>query len=249
MIVALLQARMTSCRLPGKVLMPILGRPMLLRQIERVQKSTLIDKLVIVTSTDASDDAIKKLCDMNNLACYRGALDDVLDRYYRAACYYRADIIVRLTGDCPLSDPEVIDKVVRVYLDSDCDYASNTLNPQYPDGYDVEVFNSDVLYRAWVSATKKNDREHVTQYIVKNPDLFKLKNIDSEFDFSFWRLTVDYEDDYFLIKKIYQKMHSAGDEIMDLPSVIEIIKTLDSYDLRNQYRARNIALNEGKDGK
>src|SRR5262245_53776967 len=141
MMLGIVQARVSSTRLPGKVLKPILGATMLARQMERLQRSQAMDRLIVATSTDASDDAIEALCRASEVPCWRGSLDDVLDRFHGAARAHNATDVVRLTGDCPLADPLVIDAVVRLYRSSGVDYASNTIVPTFPDGLDVEVMS------------------------------------------------------------------------------------------------------------
>ena len=140
-VLAIIQARSSSSRLPGKVLMPILGEPMLLRQIERVRRSNLINNIVVATSLDSSDDALVYLLKSRGINCYRGDLNNVLKRFYDTALCYKTEHIVRITGDCPLIDYEVIDKVISLHLRSNSNYTSNTNPPTFPDGLDVEVFN------------------------------------------------------------------------------------------------------------
>ena len=164
MIHGLLQARMSSTRLPGKTLKPLAGLPALLRQIERVRRARSITRLTVVTSTDPSDDALATLCGEHGVDVFRGSLNDVLDRFYRAAQLSQAPHIARLTGDCPLIDPEVIDAVAAFYLQGDYDYASNTVNPTFPDGLDVEFFKFAALEAAWKEAELPSEREHVTPF-------------------------------------------------------------------------------------
>lgn len=207
MILAILQARYSSTRLPGKVLMPIFGKPMLLRQVERVQRSQLIDKLIIATSADASDDSLAKLCSGNGIACFRGSLNDVLDRFYRAASQYKPEHVVRLTGDCPLADSDLIDRVISNHLSGSFDYTSNVATPTYPDGLDVEVFKYQVLAEAWQKATLPSQREHVTPYISRQPDLFAIGSVNNAVDLSGLRWTVDEQEDFELIKNIYENLY------------------------------------------
>src|SRR5262245_37090128 len=174
MILGILQARVSSRRLPGKVLKPILGRPMLERQSERLRRAHRLDKLVVATSTDASDDAIAALCESLPLDCFRGALDDVLDRFYQAAKRYSADTVVRLTGDCPLADPSVIDELILLHESGGYDYTSNTLTRSYPDGLDAEVAQMRCLEAAWHEAALPSEREHVTPFIYRDPERFRL---------------------------------------------------------------------------
>lgn len=210
MILAVLQARSTSSRLPGKVLKPILGRPMLELQIERVLRAKMIDKLVIATSTETSDDSIADLCAGMGVACYRGSLDDVLDRFYQATRRFQPEYVVRLTGDCPLADPEVIDAVIRYAVKGGYDYASNTLQPTYPDGLDVEVCRYLALEEVWRSASMKSQREHVTPYFYQNPQLFKLGSVISEPDRSALRWTVDNAEDFTFITSVFEALYPTN---------------------------------------
>jgi spore coat polysaccharide biosynthesis protein SpsF len=207
MILAVLQARSSSTRLPGKVLKPILGRPMLELQIERIRRSTLIDKLVVATSSDPEDAVIAELCQRISVPCFRGSLEDVLDRFYQAARSYAPQYVVRLTGDCPLCDPRVIDDVIRFALSGGYDYASNTLNPTYPDGLDVEVCTFEALERIWREASLRSQREHVTPYFYQNPHLFKLGSLIHEPDLSELRWTVDNVADFALVSTIYEGLY------------------------------------------
>jgi spore coat polysaccharide biosynthesis protein SpsF (cytidylyltransferase family) len=206
-VVAILQARVSSSRLPAKVLLPILNKPMLLRQIERIQKSLLLDEIVIATSDTDSDNPIESLCLSENIAFYRGSLDNVLNRFINAADIYKADVIVRLTGDCPLTDPELIDKIVSEFLSSKLDYLSNCDPATFPDGLDVEVLSYNALKDASINATLPSQREHVTPYIRNNKDLFSIGNYKSIKNYSNFRWTVDEPEDFDLINKIYEYLY------------------------------------------
>lgn len=213
MILAILQARMSSTRLPGKVLKSILGRPMLARQIERILRSKNIDKLIVATSVEKSDDRIEALCKEIGISCYRGCLDDVLDRYYQASLQYKPDHVVRITGDCPLIDPELMDEVINFYFDGDYDYATNGLKPYtFPPGLDVEVFKSMHLKTAWKEAVAPAHREHVTIFIYSNPEMFKIGYYKSKIDLSSLRWTVDRADDYELVVRIYESLYPGNPE-------------------------------------
>jgi len=209
MILALLQARVSSTRLPGKVLMPILGKPILLLEIERIQRSHAIDKLIVATSTGKEDDGIVEMCSNAGVECFRGSLNDVLDRCYQAALPYKPDHVMRLTGDCPLIDPEVIDATIDFYLQGAYDYVSNALASEetFPDGLDTEIFSRAALTTAWQEAVLPSHREHVTQFIIKNPERFRLGYYKSFEDLSHLRWTVDEPEDFELIKKIYEKLY------------------------------------------
>lgn len=219
---AVLQARTSSRRLPGKVLKPILGQPMILRQIERIEHAESLDRLVVATSEDPSDDELAAACAQAGKAVFRGALDDVLDRFYRAAEPQDPDLVVRLTGDCPLADWNVIDLVVQDCIAKGVDYASNTLTPTWPDGLDVEVMRFSALRSAWQEASTSSDREHVTPYINRHPDLFTLANVARKGeDLAGLRWTVDEPEDLEFVTRVYDALYAdqpafASEEILDL---------------------------------
>ena len=203
MIGAVVQARMGSRRLSGKVLADIGGRPMLSYVMARAAAARRVDTAIVATSRAGADDAIAAWCADVGIPCFRGDEDDVLDRYQGAAELYGLDVIVRLTADCPLLDPAVIDHIIGEYLAGDFDYVSNTLTPTYPDGLDTEVVSRAALDRAWREATLKSEREHVLPYIWKRPDQFRLKNVAQALDLSHLRWTVDEPQDLDLVRRIY----------------------------------------------
>lgn len=207
MIVGILQARTSSRRLPGKVLKAILGRPMLERQLERLRRVRRFDVLVIATSTDTTDDAIAALCGEMGIGCYRGSLEDVLDRFYRAASLANASTVVRLTGDCPLTDPGLIDSLVDLHLGSEDDYTSNTLKRSYPDGLDAEVMRMSCLEVAWREARLPSEREHVTPFIYRHPERFRLGNLAQQKDLSALRWVVDDPADFDFVASIYAALY------------------------------------------
>lgn len=209
-ILAILQARMGSSRLPGKVLKPILGESMLARQIERVRRAATIDRLVVATSTDRSDDPIAALCARLGIDCFRGSLDDVLDRFCRAAERYSPEQVVRLTGDCPLIDPNVIDAVARFHLAGGYDYSSNTLHPTFPDGLDVEIFRYACLAEAGREATSPFEREHVTPFLHQQPARYRLGDFRRSPDLSALRWTVDNPEDYELVCRVYAALYPSN---------------------------------------
>ncbi len=206
-ILAILQARVSSTRLPGKVLKPIMGRPMLALQVERVLQATKIDQLIIATSTDPSDDELESLCEGIHVPCYRGSLNDVLDRFYQAAQTWKPKHVVRITGDCPLIDPVVIDAVIAYYLNGDYDYVSNTVEPTFPDGLDIEIFRFSILEEAWKEASLPSQREHVTPFIHQHPDRYRIGNYRNTEDLSHMRWTVDEAEDFDLINRIYNELY------------------------------------------
>lgn len=203
------QARMGSSRLPGKVLMPILEKPMLKFQIDRLKKVKLAHQLVVLTTDLKLDDPIVAFCQQENVLCYRGSEEDVLDRYYQAALYYKANVIVRVTADCPLIDPAVIDQVIDLFLKNqpDCDYASNTLIRSFPRGLDVEVMSFDALKHAFLKGSLTPEREHVTYYIYKHPEKFRLKNLELQPHQDSHRWTVDTPEDFQLVQMIFEAIY------------------------------------------
>ena len=213
MIAAIIQARLSSTRLPGKVLMDIEGKPMLLRVIDQVAQALLVEDVIIATSVNStaivsfireigdgkSHSYIKK---KDGIKCFCGSENDVLERYFEIATILSCSIIVRITSDCPLIDPEVIDKTIKKYLDNSYDYVSTV--GTYPDGLDVEVFSYKTLKQAWEEATNPYDREHVTPYIRNHPKIFKIGQLESGQDFSNLKLSVDTIKDLEFVRKIYK---------------------------------------------
>ena len=212
MILAIIQARVSSSRLPGKVQKYILGKPMILHEIERLRKSKYIDQTVLATSREKSDDTLMGLCQENAIELFRGSLDDVLDRYYQCASLYQPEHIVRITGDCPLLDWNVVDAVIRKHLTEKNDYTSNTLQVSYPDGLDVEVMRYDALEKAWNEAELPSEREHVTQYLIKHPEFFKQGNLRYRQDLSVLRWTVDEPEDFQFVTKVYEALYRENAE-------------------------------------
>ncbi len=207
MILGILQARASSRRLPGKVLKPILGRPMLERQIERLRRAKRMDELVVATSTDASDDAIAALCQALAVDCFRGSLEDVLDRFYQAARRYAPRAVVRLTGDCPLADPQVIDQLIDMHLAGGFDYTSNVVKRSYPDGLDAEVTEFHCLETAWREATLPSEREHVTPFIRGQGKRYRFGDLMQPQDLSSQRWVVDDPEDFVFITAIYEALY------------------------------------------
>lgn len=206
-VVGILQARMSSTRLPGKVLKPLCGEPMLARQLERLTRSRRMDALVVATSDRSDDDPIAEVCSRLGISCYRGSLSDVLDRFYRAAAEAGADHVVRLTGDCPLTDPGLIDDLIDFYLRQEVDYASNCRPPTLPDGLDAEVFSMAALRLAWQDAEDPFFREHVVPFIVRNPQRFSAANWQHETDLSALRWTVDEPSDLAFVEEVFNALY------------------------------------------
>lgn len=207
-IAAIIQARMGSSRLPGKVLEDIAGHTMLVRVINRLRASDLIDEVAVATTVRPQDDAIVAECNRCAVPVTRGNENDVLDRYYRAAKSNNADVVVRITSDCPLIDPEITDKTIDAFLEKRPDYASNTLTRTYPRGLDTEVISYSALSRAWKEARQSYEREHVTPYIVEHPKDFRLLAVTGDEDFGTYRWTVDTPEDLAFVRAVYSRLSS-----------------------------------------
>jgi spore coat polysaccharide biosynthesis protein SpsF len=223
MILAIIQARSSSSRFPEKVLKPILGRPMIFCEIDRVKKSKFINNFVVATSEASTDDGLVKLCRQHDIDTFRGDLFDVLDRYYQCAKTFQADNIVRLTGDCPIIDWTIIDEVIEKHIQEDNDYTSNTLELSYPDGLDVEVIRFSALATAWKKAKLPSEREHVTPYIYRNPQWFKVGCLKNKKDYSKLRWTVDEPEDLVFINLIYELLYPKN-ECFLMDDVIKILE-------------------------
>jgi len=206
---AILQARMSSSRLPGKVLRPLLGQPMLARQVERLRRAGSLAPLVVATSTRSDDDAIAAWCASAEVTCYRGDLDDVLGRFLGALeAAGWPEHFVRLTADCPLADPELIDRVVAAHLDSGADYTHAQDGRTFPKGLDVEVCRTEVL-RAIDPLATGQDREHVTRYIYTHPDQFRIHAIRRDPPLRY-RWTVDTPEDFAFVSAVYADLYPAN---------------------------------------
>jgi glutamate-1-semialdehyde aminotransferase/spore coat polysaccharide biosynthesis protein SpsF (cytidylyltransferase family) len=219
-VIAIVQARMGSTRLPGKSLAEICGHPMLWHVVARARRSRLVNKVVVATTDQAADDPIALMCRDEEIPCFRGSEGDVLDRFYRTAQAHSADVVVRITADCPLIDPAVIDEIVSRFKQSDCDYVSNTFRYTFPDGLDTEVFSFEALERAWREARKPAEREHVTPYL--RTGRFRTANVESDTpaggDHQRW--TVDHPSDLEFVRGIYAEFSGKNDfgfrDVLDL---------------------------------
>ncbi|MDP2215021.1 glycosyltransferase family protein [Phenylobacterium sp.] len=211
MILALLQARLSSTRLPGKVLLPLAGAPMLLRQIERVRRARRIDQIVVATSLEASDDPLVQILEAAGLPVHRGPLADVLARFVGALEVWPADHVVRLTGDCPLIDPEVIDATIDLHLAKGADYTHNRYDPSgYPKGQDVEVIAAAALRRTAAEDQSPEAREHVTWAVRNASDRYRIARLDPPADEGQVRWTVDTPDDYEFVRRVYEGLYPAN---------------------------------------
>ncbi|MCL4559660.1 MAG: glycosyltransferase family protein [Chloroflexi bacterium] len=223
-VIAIVQARMGSTRLPGKVLQEIAGKSMLFRVVERARLAQTLSQVVVATTIEPADDPIAAFCRENLIPFYRGSLNDVLDRYYQAARVFQAEVIVRLTADCPLIDPGVIDHTVREFLRAGVDFAANRLPPPlgrtYPIGLDTEVCRFTALERAWKEAQLPYEREHVMPYLYSQPGRFRILRVDHSPDYGSLRWTVDTPQDLALVRQIYARFPGRDDfswlEVLDL---------------------------------
>lgn len=210
MILAVLQARLSSTRLPGKVLLPVAGEPMIVRQIERIRKSALIDTLVVATSVDVSDDPLADLLASRGLVVRRGPLANVYQRFAEVVDEFNPQTVVRLTGDNPLVDPSVIDLVISAHLASGSDYSSNSLVRTFPYGLDVECMTAEAFRRLGAVALTDEEKEHVTLGLYRRPEYFSLTPVTQSHDHSELRWTVDYPDDLEFVREVYGSLHTSN---------------------------------------
>ena len=210
-IVAIIQARMGSSRLPAKVMKDVSGQPMLARVVNRVRRAKMPSKVVIATSTETADVAIAEFCNAYSVPVFCGNELDVLDRYYQAARVHAADVVVRITSDCPLIEPEILDRVVNAFVMAQPDYASNTIVRTFPRGLDVEVVGMKALERAWREAAEAYQRTHVTPYLYQNQKLFRCLNLADELDHSAYRWTVDTPEDLEFVRAVYDQFENRDD--------------------------------------
>lgn len=220
---AVIQARMSSSRMPGKVLAPLAGQPSILRQTERVRRATILDETVVATSVDQTDDILEEVLKRAGVNTYRGSLFDVLQRFVDVVEHFNPDYVVRLTGDCPLTSPRMIDDLARSFLDWDLDYASNSLIPSFPDGLDVEIIRADALRLLASIATDPEEREHVTLGLYRRSRLFRVGNFGSPRNWSDLRWTVDTPSDYEYVAKIFDSLYPQNPNF-DFPDILEFVQ-------------------------
>lgn len=223
--IGVLQARTTSSRLPGKVLLPVVGQPLILRQLERIQRAETIEDLVVATSMDQSDDELAQVIERAGYQVVRGPLDDVLARFLQVIDTCEPDAVVRFTADCPLIAPSVIDLVVRRFHACDADYVSNTMIPTYPDGLDVEVVTSAALREVANASADPHEREHVTLGVYRDPERFRIENVSdpSGLDHADLRWTVDVPDDLAFVRSVYEELLPVA-PAFDYPDVLNLLQ-------------------------
>jgi len=207
--IATIEARMTSSRLPGKIMLPLCGKPLLERLVERARQSRWLDDVVVATTTNPADDAVEQWARKAGVSIFRGSEEDVLLRVLEAAKAFRADVIVELTGDCPLLDPAIIDQLMDIYVSSDYDYVSNVLERTYPRGLDTQVFSTAVLTQVDKITRDPADRENVSLYIYEHPERYKLSGLKAPAELygPNIRICVDRPEDYTVVKRIYGALY------------------------------------------
>lgn len=240
MTAAIVQARMTSTRLPGKVLKEVMGRPLLSYQIERLKRIGNIDKIIIATTVNKEDDPLVSLCQKEGVSFFRGSENDVLDRYYQTAKKFDIKHIMRITADCPLIDPEICDKVVNRYFEAEADYIHTGLT--FAEGLDCELMSFKALERAWHEAGLKSEREHVTQYIQNHPELFKKMTVQNKTDDSKYRYTVDEREDFLVVKAIIQNLYDKDSAPFPADEIKAFLDTNQEVFRTNEHVIRNQGL-------
>lgn len=243
MILALLQARTSSSRLPGKVLLELHGKPMILRQIERINRSSLIDELIVVTSKDSSDDQLTELLVQNQVNVRRGPLNDVLERFRMVIDEFRPSIIVRLTADCPLTDFKVIDHVISAHISGNSDYTSNVLEPTYPDGLDVECFSFEAFQRLISEPRTDPEKEHVTLGFYSHPEKYGLNSVTQSTNISNLRWTVDVMEDLVFVRQIYGLLYDQEPDFGQV-EILELLKLRPNISRTDNEVARNSGMIE-----
>lgn len=221
---AIIQARCGSTRFPNKVFADVNGKPLIWHVVNRLTHAKTINKIVIATTINEKDDKIEKWCNENNVACYRGSENDVLNRYYSASVAFPSDIVVRITADDPFKEPAVIDAVVNKLINEGFDHVTNNFPPSWPEGLDCEAFTFAALEASEKSANDAFEREHVTQYIYHNPDKFKIGNVASPKNLSYLRWTIDKEVDYEMVKAVYAHRNPANTDILLLDEILDILE-------------------------
>ena len=243
-IVIVVQARMSSSRLPGKVMLPVLGESLLYRMIERLRMIRHEAQIVIATSKEPGDDIIEQEASKIGVPCFRGSLNNLLDRHYQVAKLYNVDIVLKIPSDCPLIDPQIIDQVFDFYYEhpGQYDFVSNLHPATFPDGNDVEIMTMDCIERTWKEASRQLELEHTTPYIWENPEKFRIGNLmwDTGKDYSMsHRFTIDYQADYEFIKTVFEELYPAKPGFLcdDILKLLE--KRPDIYEINAEYSGVN----------
>jgi len=220
-ITVIIEARTSSSRLPNKVVAEIEGKPMIFYVIDRIKQIKSVEQIILATTQEENDKILTEIAKQNSIGSFVGDSIDVLDRGYQCALQNNADPIIRITGDCPLIDPDIVEEMLEFYLKNNYDYVSNRINPKYPDGLDVEIYSFNTLQMAAQNAKWSSERELVTTYITKNPKNFKIFSYENQEDLSEYRWTVDEQKDLEFIRKIYSIMKPKTN--FSMKEIIEIL--------------------------
>jgi len=239
-VLAIIQARMGSTRLPGKVLLSLEGKTVIEHVVERVKCAKLVDEVIVATSININNLPLIRVCAEKNIRVFCGSEEDVLDRFFQLAKLLVPAHIVRITADCPVIDPAIIDKIIATHFLENADYTSNTIDETYPDGLDIEIFTYKSLTQAWNEASLSSEREHVTPYIKKHPDLFLLKSIVSDINYADKRWTLDTELDFEFLRSIFNILYKKN-HFFSMNDILHLIKKQPSLEKINS----NIIRNEG----
>ncbi|NQT66900.1 MAG: glycosyltransferase family protein [Actinobacteria bacterium] len=237
-ILGIIQARMSSTRLPGKVLLDLEGKCVLEHVINRVNSAKMIDDVIVATTIKKEDLQILKICNSIGIKVFCGSEENVLDRYYQAAKLFNPEHIVRITSDCPMIDPKVIDKVINLHLKEKADYTTNVITETFPDGEDVEIFTFETLNKAWRNAKLLSEREHVTPYIKKHPKIFKIRNLENDKNLSNKRWTLDNPEDYEFIKVIYKNLY-VKNHLFGVEEILDFLNRNPDVERINEHIKRN----------
>jgi len=223
MTAAIIQARTGSSRLPNKVFKPLCGKPLIWHVVNRLKSSKKIQKIILATTQNKNDDVLENWANENDVNCFRGNENNVLDRYYQAALYFNVDTIVRITADDPFKDAEIIDQVIQLFTDEKLDFANNIVPPTFPEGLDTEVFSFLALEKAWKEAVDPYEKEHVTQYFYRHPDLFSQKSIQNKINLSYLRWTIDTLEDFNMAETVYNKLFTVK-EVFGMQDILCLLK-------------------------
>jgi spore coat polysaccharide biosynthesis protein SpsF len=241
----IIQARMGSTRLPGKVMKEVCGKPLIGHMIDRLRHAKLVDKIIVATSTGAANDFMCAYLEGLGVAVFRGSEEDVLARFYEAAVEYNLKYIVRLTADCPLIDPAIVDRFIAEFFVQRADHLCGT--PRLAEGLDTEVFSFQGLEQAYRQAARKPEREHVTQYFHNHPGLFKLVRVENDTDDSQYRITVDEEADYEVVRSIFEALYTDKDNVFGIGEIKSFldrhpeVRGLNSSIIRNEGLLKSLA--------
>ena len=240
-ITGVIQARTSSKRLPNKVLLPVLERPLILHQIERIKRSKMLNQIILATSIHHTDNELFDILNKNGVNTFRGSLENVLERFYQCAKKFDSDVIVRLTGDCPLNDPDLIDEIIQFYLESNFSYVGNSIDSDkltVPDGFDMEIFSFSILEKAYKEAKLPSEKEHVTPWMRSENSSFNWTHFEHKRKRKYYRLSVDHMKDFLLIKSIIENFSNQRTNY-SIDEIIEFCDNNPSLSLSNISIPRN----------